>query len=431
MTDAAIEKNATIFTQAQAQYTTLSTQANKACANCVFFRDTGYDGIDWQHCHLVEAYPEPILPTGYCDEWRAKPEPPPELAETVAEAVGEAVEEAVEAVIEAVPVVQVQAQTPKRRMLVERVKALFTPPAEGDSFNVFKGSNGQWYWIAKHTNAYEDRDGEILSEKAHEGYIKRLDMGLVPMPELWTWHVKGTKHGQADVVFGVGKIVVAVGHFDDTPQAKQAIQFYRKNAGRIKLSHGFTAPQWAFKNGVYEVYNTFEITTLPDGAESNPYTSFEEVKAMQPDAKKLEWVANVLGKEVAARVVSETEQHDKALMDLNVRYKDYADVEAKPDGELEGEPNVAKAFVDLVETQGGIMALVANMDKALQQQIAVNKGLAEELAALKTLVNAPPRRSSEDDSTVLSEDATNEVKESLAQYDKDESAFWGAAVKGN
>ena len=435
--DIAKNKQATIFEQPQVAYTTLSATPGKACANCVFFRDTGYDGIDYQHCHLVAAWPDPILPTGYCNRWEAKPEPPATVAEEVAEAVTDAVVAAVETLAENVAVVQ--AEGPKKTLWQQAKDALF-PPRDSDSFSVFKGSDGKWYWIAKYTNAYEDKEGEIFTEKAHEEYIRRVDMGLVDKPELWTWHTKGTKHGQADVVFGVGRIVVAVGHFDETPEAKQAIHFYQKNAGKIKLSHGALAPKWALQNGLIHAYNTFEISTLPKGVESNPYTSYEAVKAMQPDPKKLEWVATVLGKEKAEAIVKETAEFSKSLDEMQVRYKDFAAVGDSPASPTsEAQKSMGETFIEMVKEQGAFVQLLQKMeqrqnstDELVKSLKAQNETYEKEVKELRDLVNAGPRRPSDSSSTGLSQDATEAVKKELAAngIDKDESAFWGAPVKG-
>ena len=434
-----IEKNkqATIFNQVQAGYVTLSEIDGKACANCIFFRDTGYDGIEYQHCHLVEAWPAPILPTGYCNEWRAVPEPPADMTEQITDAVAGAVSDAVEIIADTLTV---SAETPKKPLLQRAKDALF-PARPLGTFDVFKGTNGKWYWIAKHTNAYEDRDGEILAEKAHEAYIKRLDMKLVPMPELWTWHLgEKTKHGAADTVFGIGRIVVAVGHFDDTPIAEKAISFYRKNKGKVKLSHGFTAPEWALKDGIYEVYNTFEISTLPPEAAANPYTSFEEVQTMKPDPKKLSWVGDVLGKEVADRLVAETEQHDKALTDLNVRYKDFADVTrpagADPAKNKEADADMANAFVSLVETQGEILrqltAQAARQDaleSANKAALETNAAYEKEVGELRKLVNAGPRRPSQDGKTEIADEIAKELTDKLPTDNGFDSFFGDMKIK--
>jgi hypothetical protein len=49
-----------------------------------------------------------------------------------------------------------------------------------------------------------------LPTRAHEEYVDRVQKGLVPMPELWTWHTKGTRHGQADVVWKAGGFLLAL-----------------------------------------------------------------------------------------------------------------------------------------------------------------------------------------------------------------------------
>lgn len=446
-TEAEIKKQATIFTQAQAGYITLSNKQAQACANCVFFRDTGYDGVDWQHCHLVEAYPEPILPTGICNEWRAKPEPPPELTEQIGEALAEVVEDAAEQIADAVTssmpsVVTVSAEkkTPARQSIVERVKQLITPPKTDDdsSFEIEKGIDGKWYWIAKYTNAYEDKDGEIFTEAAHENFIRNIDMGLVDKPELWTYHLKGTKHGKADTVFGAGRIVTAVGHFDDTPEAQKAVKFYQKNASKIKLSHGATAPKWAIKDGVITQYNTFEISTLPNGAEANPYTSYEAVKSMQPDPKKLEWVAAVLGKEKAEEIVQSSEKLTKELDEMYVRYKDFAQTgeTPAPAPSTEAQQNMGETFVEMVKEQGQIVELLAAMEKRQNASDELIKSLTKEVTdakaeavELRKVVNAGPRSPSQDNATKAADEEASKAKEKLESAAPDKSDPFAAYYK--
>jgi hypothetical protein len=94
------------------------------------------------------------------------------------------------------------------------------------------------------------------------------------------------------------------GHFDDTPEAKHAIEFYQKNAGKITLSHMFHYPKTAKQNGVYYAYNTIEITTLPDGAEAFPYTSFEEFTFMPLSEQQREFIRGVGGDEMLKRAES-------------------------------------------------------------------------------------------------------------------------------
>lgn len=429
---------ATVFDQTQVAYTTLSPTSGKACANCIFFRDTGYDGIEYQHCSIVEAFPDPILPTGICNHWEAKPELPAELAEQVAEAVSEAVVSAVETIAESMPMATIEMEHKPRPTLIQRAKAALFPEKEMGAFNVFKGTDGKWYWIARYTNAYEDKEHEIFTEKSHEDYIRRVDMGLVDKPELWVWHTKGTKHGQADTLFGVGRIVVAVGHFDETVEAQKAIKFYQKNANKIKLSHGTLAPKWAIHDGLIEAHNTFEISTLPIGAESNPYTDYEVIKTMQPEPKKLEWVAQILGKEKAEDIVKGTAEYSKALDDMQVRYKDFAqtDAPATEQPTTDVQRSMAESYVEMVKEQGDFANLVIAMGKRQDAQDELIKSMTKELAdtkaaevELRKTVNAGPRKPTDDPSTELSSEATELAKAKLAAAGEYDSFFGDMKIK--
>lgn len=435
-----IEKQANVPTQAEVNYIPLSTTKGQACANCRWL--VGDDA-----CYLIQNGPENILPTGWCDRWEAKPEPPPaleevvtEVVEALAETVGENIADMGGMMIETM---QSYPKEQKPNLLQRAKNALFGSDnsSADDAFSVFKGTDGKFYWIARHTNAYEDRDHEILAEKAHEDYIRRLDMKLVPMPELWAWHMKGSRHGQADTVFGIGKIVVSIGHFDDTPEAQKALGYYRKNAKNIKLSHGFTAPIWAFKDGVYSVYNTFEISTLPDGAESNPFTSFEQVKAMQPNPEKIKFAETLFGKDKAAQIVADTEKIDKSVSELGVKYKDFADVGDTPaDKPTDNEQiaSFAKAYEGLLDTQKATFDLLEKLDKKLSAQDATiaaqNKQIAAALDAekeLRALVNAGPRRMIEADETKLTPEEAEKLKKEFQGIDLEASKRWGVPVLEN
>lgn len=430
---------ATVFDQNQVAYTTLSTNPSQACANCIFFRDTDYDGIGYQHCAIVEAYPDPILPTGICNHWEAKPAASSEMAEEIAETVTDAVVNAVDTIAASMPMVTME-MAAKPKSIIQRAKEALFPAKEDGAFTVFKGSDDKWYWIAKYTNAYQDKEGEIFTEKAHEEYIMRVDMGLVDKPELWTWHTKGSKHGQADTVFGVGRIMVAVGHFDNTKEAQTAIKFYQKNADKIKLSHGALAPKWAIHDGLIESYNTFEISTLPLGSEANPYTSYEAIKTMQPDSKKLDWVATVLGKEKAEAIVKDTAEYSKSLDDMQVRYKDFAQVSPSDTAlNTDVQKNMSEAFIEMVKEQGDIAKLLGAMERRQNQTDELVKSLTKRAEAaeaaeveLRKMVNAGPRRPTADGSTEITDPAViAKAQATLSNEADDFKSRWGVPMKSN
>lgn len=419
MTEQTAQKGA-IFEQSAVNYVTLSPVAGQACANCIFYRATGYDGVEWPHCHLVHDGPLPIEPTGKCDRWEAMPapesmeqQPVPVVIVTEEVEIGEA------------------SHTPApaaRKSFGDRLRE-FLGGSKSDEVTPFQviEKDGTAYWLATFSNNFKDRDGEIISEAAWDGYFDRLKMGFVPMPELWIGHVKGTAHGKARDVFGVGQFVMAWGTFDTTDEAKAAVKYYRKHAKHCTLSHGFTFPAWALKEGVYEVINTFEISVLPPPmVAANPwYTEFEVKDMQQISDVQLSALAAVLGgKDAAERVIAQRKDATKQLSDLGVAYKDFAEVNppAKSDTS-DATKAVGELVVSLVESQDEIVKLFAAQEKAFKAQTesaikaAVDAAVAPLLAELKSvkdLVNAGPRAASKDDQSVdlskKAEDAQAELK---------------------
>jgi hypothetical protein len=130
----------------------------------------------------------------------------------------------------------------------------------------------------------------------------------------------------------VGKSLIALGKFDDTPAGRAAEKFYARHGSDIALSHGFMFPMWArTPDGVYKAFNTFEISTLPRGKEANPYTTFEMVKeanTMPLSDERVKFIEAVLGKDAqkVLSLVDDQEQRDKALEDSGVKFKDFVDL---------------------------------------------------------------------------------------------------------
>lgn len=305
----------------------------------------------------------------------------------------------------------------------ERIQTRLTPEKEQQAFTVFKTTDGKDHWIARYTNNFKDRDNEIISEKALSDYVTRVNMGVVPKPELWDWHTKGTRHGQADDVFGIGHFVYAIGHYDDTEIGKQAAAYDRKHAKEIALSHGFTAPKWSFKDGIYEVANTFEITKLPKGRESNPYTKFEEIQKMELTAERESHLRKIYDSKIVDEIKAEAEKHGKALEALEVAYKDFPAV--TPTVAKEQDSSTAAMLLELTKAQGEmaqLLALVAQARKtekeAYEAALTAEKqshqkaieGYAAEVSELRKMVNAGPRPASQDAATTVSKVEVDKLK---------------------
>lgn len=296
-------------------------------------------------------------------------------------------------------------------------------------------------WCAWWTNNFKDRDGEYFTAKAIDDYIARVDVGVVPMPELWTWHLPGTKHGQADWMARIGHYCLASGTFDDTEAGRAAQKAYSRQRQPFAMSHGFTFDVTKKEAGVFHQFNTFEISTLPPKAAANPYTVYEEADIMLTP-EKVKHLETLFGKDVAAQIIADTEAKSKAIEDLNVEFKEFVDMtpsdaDASKEAIAHVEADLKTLIPDIIgDSAEGVRAsmLVGRAVKALEAKHGA------ELEALKTTVAAQqeqikqlleahslrPRSASQSSDTLLEDDAMKAKVEATLTV-KDE--FWGLPVK--
>lgn len=145
-------------------------------------------------------------------------------------------------------------------------------PVIAGGFKIADGNK----WVAWYSNAYIDKENEIIARKAHEDYIQRVRAGEIPYPELWFMHIKGTRHGVATDLFLIDNFVVAVGVFDDpadNPFVSKMKAWYSEQES-VTLSHGYKYDRNEKHDNVYYSIETYEISTLPTGSEANPFTMF-------------------------------------------------------------------------------------------------------------------------------------------------------------
>ena len=346
--------------------------------------------------------------------------------------------------------------------LINTIKSKLHPSYEVDlpvRTSYFKAIGSRWY--ALWSNSFQDHDDEYFAEKAIDEYVRRVDVGAVPYPELWLWHTPGTKHGQAEWVGRIGHFAVAAGSFDDTPAGKAAQAHYAKAGGDYGMSHGFTYDPGQKSDGVFHQFNTFEISVLPAKAAANPYTQFSEVFEMEMDDEKFAFLARVLGsEEIAQQLVTATEDKSRAMEALDVRYKDFVrmdepavkaeddeedtpETEAVPDEDTPTEATPEEkadvgAFIegiteDVAALANVVNSLIGKLEAAQTEGAAEKARRAGEVAELRAEVKAlsealdlRPRSASTDPATEFrKDDLTDAVKQQLVKRD----AFWGVQVQ--
>lgn len=157
-------------------------------------------------------------------------------------------------------------------------------PAAG-LFRTYKDANGDYRWFAIYSNCFKDVDGETFSYEAHKAYVDYVD-ATKDFPELWLFHVPGTKAGKADLVdLTDDGFMVASGTYDT---GKMGLAEALAEQGPWQVSHGFDyVKERGLVNGVYQPgYKTFEISPLPVGKAANPLTGFvpnqEEIMSLTP-----------------------------------------------------------------------------------------------------------------------------------------------------
>lgn len=403
------------FTQREVEYAANGGTLNprsQACSTCRWLKEPvvyGEDKIEQivgYHCHIVEGFPAPIVPNGWCNQWTAVPEIKPEPMEVVIVDATE-IETGQMSIDKSGETAQI-----KGKSLVDRVLGLFKSTPSDEPLPSFKAL-GNGYWFAAFTNNFQDRDKEILSRKAHEKYVRRVQLGLVDMPELWIHHIPGTRHGKALYVGMTDHTVFAVGKFDNTPLGALMEKTYSAaKPGTYGLSHGFTYPNWARQEGVYHDYNTFEITTLLPQKASNPYTPFmalpvdKEIGIMplNEDAKqKIQTQFPGAVGENILKLVAQVEEGEKQVKDLlGAKYKDFADATDKTETKASDTEDAVKSLIPgIMEGYGDLHSLVKAMDKRLDAQDKTIATLTTENTKMQAALALKPEPASQSEQTLV------------------------------
>lgn len=136
------------------------------------------------------------------------------------------------------------------------------------------------HWLAWYSNNFEDKEQEIVSIEAHKEFIDGANSGKYPMPELWFYHLDGTRHGITKSLYMIGHFAVAFGTFDKEKDNEfvAIMKTWYDEQEMVTLSHGFFFDPKRKKDNVYNKIRTREISTLPSGREANEHTNFVTIR---------------------------------------------------------------------------------------------------------------------------------------------------------
>lgn len=257
-----------------------------------------------------------------------------------------------------------------------------TPAKPG--FTVWKAADGSYRWLAIYSNNYRDNDNppEIISEKSHETFISLVEDGVVPYPELWHWHIPGTRWGVADMLDYADGFAIASGSVD-AGHEKEAEAL--ANMEDIRVSHGMPA-RFIVRNkddrSVIDFHITSEISPLPGWAAANKMTQFVVLQeldkmALRDEQKEHLRKAGLTDERITA-LETELGNMGKAAQDAGIESKEAETPAEQPAAEAQPayatEQGVADAItavtMPIMQTLQAIQAQLAGMDgeiKALKQ----------------------------------------------------------------
>jgi hypothetical protein len=273
-------------------------------------------------------------------------------------------------------------------------------------FLTWKDTSGRTRWEAIFSNKYRDRDQppEILSERAHKGFVDRADAGYVDMPELWLWHTPGTRWGQADWLAyddSTG-FALASGLVDE---GKEHIAKALEEMDLL-VSHGMpieSIERDPADNTVIIRYDSKEISPLPSWAAANALTEFATLSKEQTEmaipTEKREFLLQAGLAEEDVKAI-EDRLESKAKDAAGLEYKDTETAETPATEPVAGTPapaetapltreEVAEAITavvkPLVDQVQALMGEVKSLQTSDDQRIA-EKAAATPPASLAALL---------------------------------------------
>lgn len=198
---------------------------------------------------------------------------------------------------------------------------------------VMKEANGSLRWVLLSSNAFQDSDKEIISQKALEADVARTDKAQAPYGPLRWWHMgapdpiglsagSGADIGDCDYRAMSGRVLIESGTF----RSEQIGAAVKERADSLAGSIGFFHPRNEPDNeGVYQNIVQFERSLLPRGKASNTLTALT-VKGDQDMAtskEKTDALAALLGDQALAEsVIKQAEATEKAADERGLKFKE-------------------------------------------------------------------------------------------------------------
>jgi hypothetical protein len=200
-------------------------------------------------------------------------------------------------------------------------------------------------WSAAWSNNFRDKQGEIFSKKSIQDFIDRAYKGETEFPELWWKHIPAPL-GQTEWMAMIDHIAVAGGAFNDAPYTQKFVEnFNKKDIPEDSMSHGYIYYKKDRVVGVYDRFNSFELTTgLTPQQAANDFTDFVIIgeNEMKLTEKQLADIKAEFG-EASDAYLAAVEKRSKELEEKGIDFK------ANPEADLSGIVGQVKELASIVK----------------------------------------------------------------------------------
>lgn len=341
--------------QDEAQYNPIGMTSERACANCNWF----VPGSD--ACVIVAG---DIVPTGISKFWLEKfvytPDPMPVIivkdeAKGPLSSLYSHIAETMKTLWPEVRQSVITAEVQKQVIISE----------QPNGFTTFRDKEDNLRFFGWGSNNFKDKHKEIIPEIAHKEFVEWCDTTKT-YPELWLWHVPGTKYGQIDMLDTSDGFLVLSGTID---KDKEAIAEAQANLG-VGMSHGMKCI--IQKDGTIVLYRSYEFSTLPmDSTAAIPgSTGFEilsEGDEMGFSEKKKTFLKQVgFSDEQVVGFETKTAEMSASLKALGYEWKEGEDAgTVLPAGVV--NISIKEELAPFLQTQGQLIEAVTVMAAKLKE----------------------------------------------------------------
>lgn len=206
--------------------------------------------------------------------------------------------------------------------------------AKADEFLVTKDAKtGKPRWMLYTSSAFRDRDGEIVSRKAHEQDVAAMELTGQYGELLW-WHCDGELHeketnprpyiplGQCDFSAMHGRISIESGTFYDDAVGEILSAKQKELSASRSFYHPKDEPD---ADGIFMTIRTKERSLLPRGEESNLLTRLKVWfggKEKDMDKNRVAKLEELLGKDLTDSLLREAETMEKTADEAGLSSKE-------------------------------------------------------------------------------------------------------------